>query len=124
MQTAIPLSYTVALKMGALNTDTFSGTVEISVVTIRAVSSLTLHMDPKALKVDETNNKPTVDGRPVSSYETNEQLQTLTLTLSSQLAAGKETTIKIWFSGTLRKDMNGFYRSTFKVTSGGSERTV
>jgi puromycin-sensitive aminopeptidase len=103
-----------------LEAATFTGSVSIGVLVERPSREIVLHAldlqihsasviaieDPAA---DPSTGTPTVD---VVDMSTDDDDETVTLTLSEELAAGAAR-VELTFSGVLNDQLVGFYRSTF-----------
>ena len=115
-QNVRPLSYDVHLRTNVhINETEFSGTVIINLDVFEATTSITLHHRQltilgQTLVNTENNNLNYVLGS--ATYNTTTEFLTFPV-VSGTIPVGTKLTLSINFSGSLRNDAAGFYRSTY-----------
>ena len=121
-QTALPLVYTITLTPDYNDFANFTGEVEIMVIAKTDGNNISLHyadMIIDSRTVTEANDaelKLEEDGD--QSYNNATNIYTLTLSDGKTFRPNNFYKIKINYTGYLRDDMAGFYRSSYTTADG------
>jgi aminopeptidase N len=113
-KTSVPLSYDLSLKTSLRSVEReFSGTVKIQIEVIEATDTITLHNRGLAI---ESVTMIDSDGIALdASYRLEPEKDFMHIVVESrQLLVAEALTVEIAFTGSLRLDMSGFYRSSYK----------
>lgn len=97
---------------------TFDGSVKITVNVKKAVDTITLHQDGLNIyKITvRKKNKSILEGNEnIVSQTYDKKTNKLTIKLAKKLNVAYKYEILFTYTGTLRTDMNGFYRSSYKI---------
>ncbi|KAK3914740.1 Aminopeptidase N [Frankliniella fusca] len=120
--TVVPYEYTLDLELDNPAVDSFKGTATILTVAVRESNFITLHADGLAITSILVGANAVDVAKDVIL---DEKLQTLTINLresrtsaSYSLTVGEKYTIQIVYTGKLRGDMYGFYKSTYTPSGG------
>lgn len=92
----------------------FEGLVNIGIVTVNETSAITLHM--RQLTIVQTRLFTTGDVPSLISigpYSYNSSFEFLRIPINSVLPANTRYVLEITYSGTLRQNQGGFYRSSY-----------
>jgi hypothetical protein len=121
-QTAVPVLYTITLSPDYKDFANFTGEVEIVVTAKTNGSKISLHyadmnissravtdMSNKVLELEEDNDH---------SYNITTNIFTLTLSNGNTFTEGTNYKIQFKYTGYLRDDMAGFYRSSYTTADG------
>lgn len=119
----VPEHYSVRLVTNVHSNDfTFSGEVDITINVMQATSVITLHHRQLVIGNVRLNNAitPTVDVllAPIAYDETTNLLSVPLASTVAPLSVGSKYILHIAFTGTLRTDQGGFYRSSYAADDG------
>jgi hypothetical protein len=120
-QTATPVLYTITLTPDYNEFATFTGEVEIVVTAKTNGSSISLHYADMAIDsrtVTEFGGTELELNEDKDSYNNATNIYTLTLSDEKKFETGKLYKINIKYTGHLRDDMAGFYRSSYTTADG------
>lgn len=119
--TTKPNSYDVSLRTWIHEGNfQFNGSVRIDISIEEATNSITLHH--RYLTVGDVRLWSGETSIPILSQSYNATLEFFTVSVQDTLLPGEAYTLDIDYSGTLRNDEAGFYRSSY-VTSDGTRRS-
>lgn len=118
-----PEHYVVRLVTNVHRDDfSFSGEVDITINVVQVTSVITLHHRQLVIGSVRLNNAitPAVDVllAPISYDETTNLLSVPLASTVAPLAVGSKYILHISFTGTLRTDQGGFYRSSYTADDG------
>lgn len=115
-----PLRYDVSLMTDVNRGETaFAGNVRIRIVAVENSNTITLQYRQLTIETIQVFSNP--DAIPLlipSSFNYVEDVEFLTITVATELAATQEYLVVIAYQGLLRDDNMGFYRSSYKDTTG------
>lgn len=119
----VPEHYSVRLVTNVHREDfTFSGEVDININVVQTTSVITLHHRQLVIGSVRLNNAntPTVDVllAPIAYDEATNLLSVPLASTVAPLAVGSKYILHITFTGTLRTDQGGFYRSSYTANDG------
>jgi hypothetical protein len=121
-QTAIPLLYTITLTPDYNDFANFTGEIEILVTAKTDGNNISLHYDDMTIDsrtVTEMNDTELkLEEDKDQSYDDTTNIYTLTLSDGKTFRPNKFYKIKINYTGYLRDDMAGFYRSSYTTADG------
>ncbi len=109
-----PTHYKLHLRPD-LDSETFTGHVDISLETTESISEIILNVKEVELKSARLTNTGTEV--EVSDFKYDEELERVTLLLEDQVSSGSYS-LEIDFDGILNRKLAGFYISTFTDESG------
>eukprot|EP00477_Mikrocytos_mackini_P000314 GAHX01000331.1.p1 GENE.GAHX01000331.1~~GAHX01000331.1.p1 ORF type:complete len:887 (+),score=195.16 GAHX01000331.1:37-2697(+) len=114
----VPIQYNVKLHPDYNSLDTYKGIVEILCEVKEATSSFQLHADKTSIELTSllviSGNKSTALDLAKTTYDERNFIRTFELPAGCILAVGK-VSLLFEFDGKIRKDMAGFYTSTYKA---------
>lgn len=115
-----PELYTITLRPDYNDYTTFTGEVEILVTALKDGNNISLHYADMTI---DDRTVTDIDGNVLDledddSYDSTTNIYTLTLR-NETLIPGEKYKINITYSGHLRDDMAGFYRSSYTAADGG-----
>lgn len=119
----VPEHYSVRLVSNVHRNDfSFSGEVDININVVQTTSVITLHHRQLVIGSVRLNNAntPAVDVllAPITYDETTNLLSVPLASTVAPLAVGSKYILRIAFTGTLRTDQGGFYRSSYAADDG------
>lgn len=119
----VPEHYSVRLVSNVHRNDfSFSGEVDININVVQTTSVITLHHRQLVIGSVRLTNAitPTVDVllAPIAYDETTNFLSVPLASTVAPLAVGSKYILHITFTGTLRTDQGGFYRSSYAADDG------
>lgn len=119
----IPTKYEVAIVTNVHSGDfNFSGTVRIVVDILQDTKSITLHQRQLTIySIELTDNQSSSFDLHPYEYDTLTEFLKITPLNNVTLAKGKTFFLKIEYTGVLREDQKGFYRSSYKDESGNTK---
>lgn len=113
----VPESYVLAVDPNQAN-GSFEGCVKISIRVMTTTATITLNtrdLDLREIEVvDEATNR-TISLRSWSYAAPREQM---TIDMDGHVLAGRKYVVRIQFSGRLRDDATGFFRTAYESGSG------
>jgi len=99
----------------------YNGIVDITIKPEKNVNQITLHSNGLNIGRTEISHIQydfiQVKWGDVLSVSEDKTLTTVSFQLSKELEAGKRYQLRIEFDGEIKKQLNGFYRSSYKVGS-------
>lgn len=113
-----PESYEITIVTNIdKNNFTFSGTVVIHVRVLEVTSNITLHARQLTIESVKLESETRADVK-LDLFVYDESTEFLTIPTVTQLEAGKLYTLTVKYTGELRTDYFGFYRSSYVNSSG------
>lgn len=97
----------------------FTGEVNIGIVVVNDTSAITLHMrqlDIRQIRLLTTGDIPGLIS--IGPFTYNSTFEFLRIPINSLLLANERYTLEIRYSGTLRQNQGGFYRSSYLNNAG------
>ncbi|XP_015517533.2 aminopeptidase N [Neodiprion lecontei] len=117
--TSRPLHYVIKLNPHLVeNNFTFTGETTITLEVLQATNTITIHSKEQTISESRTllsNYANTTNYTVTHSYDTERDF--LTLTTSVTLIAGNYS-LSLYYTGDLRDDMIGFYKSSYSNSTG------
>lgn len=116
-ENVIPVHYDLSLRamtgnIFAGNRD-YTGNVKIQIRIVSSTNSITLHN--RNLNVTSVTLTPFAGGNSISANHSYGAYDFLIIESSSTLTQGQDYLLELDFNGDIRTDMNGFYRSSYRV---------
>lgn len=116
--TSKPYHYVIKLNPHLAGNFTFTGEINITLAVLQATNAITIHS--KEQTIDENRTVLSNYGSNIS-YAVNHtydiEKDFLTLTTSETLAVGNYSLV-LYYTGDLRDDMIGFYKSSYTNSTG------
>ena len=114
-----PIHYDILISSGIHAGDfNFDGVVTVRIVALEITSEVTLHSKWQIIRNIDLLN---ADGQIIQSnlmFEYRERVEFLVITLPQLLLRNQEVTLRITYSGTLRTDDYGFFRTSYLHENG------